>query len=184
MSGSWQEATAEVEARLDGLIAAVQIAAVQDGMPESWDGDAAAESLIVDYVREIERRLIALGGSLERVSEDEDGAPLPDAGESPQAYAAAVRQCPSCGTLPTPISLPAAERLERAYAAFGELTETGGPGTAAGVIAAIEVARTVEIDEVLAGIFEAAADTPTDGNDVPAGLRAVFARLGLKVSGS
>jgi hypothetical protein len=43
------------------------------GMPESWDDDAAAESICVDYVREIERRLLALGGSLERCPED--GAP-------------------------------------------------------------------------------------------------------------
>lgn len=37
------------------------------GMPESWDDDVSAESLVIDYVREIERRLVALGGTLERV---------------------------------------------------------------------------------------------------------------------
>jgi hypothetical protein len=34
--------------------------------PDSWDDDAAAESIAVAYVRELERRVLALGGSLER----------------------------------------------------------------------------------------------------------------------
>jgi hypothetical protein len=38
-------------------------------MPDSWDGDESAEHLVVQYVRAIERRLIALGGSLERYPE-------------------------------------------------------------------------------------------------------------------
>lgn len=36
------------------------------GAPESWDGDDAAESIALNYVAEIERRLLARGGSLER----------------------------------------------------------------------------------------------------------------------
>lgn len=39
---------------------------VMSGMPESWDGDSAPESLVVEYVRELERRVTALGGNLER----------------------------------------------------------------------------------------------------------------------
>ena len=39
-------------------------------MPDSWDGDEAAETLVVQYVREIERRLLAAGGSLERWPEE------------------------------------------------------------------------------------------------------------------
>ena len=38
------------------------------GAPESWDGDGSAESIALDYVREIERRLYALGGTLEKVA--------------------------------------------------------------------------------------------------------------------
>lgn len=93
------------------------------------------------------------------------------------------RECPTCGTVPTPIPLPAADRLDRAYRAFGELADSGGPGMLppTSLIAAVEAARTVHVDEALAMIFEAAADTPTDGNDVPAGLRAVFEALGLRV---
>lgn len=39
-------------------------------MPDSWDGDEGAETLVVQYVREIERRLIAAGGSLARWPEE------------------------------------------------------------------------------------------------------------------
>lgn len=34
--------------------------------PDSWDDDASAEQIVTGYVHEIERRLLALGGSLER----------------------------------------------------------------------------------------------------------------------
>jgi hypothetical protein len=34
--------------------------------PESWDGEDAAESIAVEYVQELERRVVALGGSLEK----------------------------------------------------------------------------------------------------------------------
>jgi hypothetical protein len=36
------------------------------GMDESWDQDAAGEAIVLGYVRELERRVVALGGSLER----------------------------------------------------------------------------------------------------------------------
>jgi len=39
------------------------------GTPESWDDDDAAETIALDYVAEIERRLLARGGSLERYEE-------------------------------------------------------------------------------------------------------------------
>lgn len=52
--------------RLDDLIEQVC-----SGMPESWDDEASADSIIVDYVREIERRLLAAGGSLEKWIGDE-----------------------------------------------------------------------------------------------------------------
>lgn len=42
------------------------------GMPQSWDYDDAEERIVVEYVREIERRLLAAGGSLERYPEDGD----------------------------------------------------------------------------------------------------------------
>jgi hypothetical protein len=34
--------------------------------PESWDSDEGAESIVTGYVRALERRVQALGGSLER----------------------------------------------------------------------------------------------------------------------
>jgi hypothetical protein len=40
-----------------------------EGVDESWDGDEAAESIAIDYVRELERRVVALGGSMERWAE-------------------------------------------------------------------------------------------------------------------
>lgn len=42
------------------------------GMDESWDQDAAGEAIVLDYVRGLERRLVALGGSLERWPADAD----------------------------------------------------------------------------------------------------------------
>lgn len=38
--------------------------------PESWDGDEAAEWIATEYVRELERRVVALGGTLERWTEE------------------------------------------------------------------------------------------------------------------
>lgn len=36
-------------------------------IPEGWEAsEGSPESIVVDYVREIEQRLLALGGSLER----------------------------------------------------------------------------------------------------------------------
>ncbi|HEY6115954.1 MAG TPA: hypothetical protein VI172_08350 [Candidatus Dormibacteraeota bacterium] len=39
---------------------------LMSGMPESWDGDGSPESAVVEYVRELERRVKALGGNLEK----------------------------------------------------------------------------------------------------------------------
>lgn len=51
----------------DGFVNAVLF-----GVPESWDGDDAAESIALEYVGEIERRLVARGGSLERWDETDE----------------------------------------------------------------------------------------------------------------
>lgn len=48
--------------RLDGLLEELG-----KHVPESWESDVATESILVDYVREIERRLVALGGTLEHL---------------------------------------------------------------------------------------------------------------------
>jgi hypothetical protein len=54
------------------------IEALQSNIPQEWEAsEGSAESIIIEYVAEIERRLVALGGSLSRYPEDEDGAPLP-----------------------------------------------------------------------------------------------------------
>lgn len=39
---------------------------VMQGMPQSWDLDESPESVVLAYVRELERRVVALGGDLER----------------------------------------------------------------------------------------------------------------------
>lgn len=39
---------------------------LQLGMPESWDGEESGEWIVEQYVRELERRVLALGGSLEK----------------------------------------------------------------------------------------------------------------------
>jgi hypothetical protein len=44
---------------------------VISGAPESWDDDVAQESIVVAYVRELERRLDAAGISRERVADPE-----------------------------------------------------------------------------------------------------------------
>lgn len=41
--------------------------------PESWDGEGSVESVAVDYVRTLEDRVLALGGSLERWPNEESG---------------------------------------------------------------------------------------------------------------
>lgn len=54
------------------------IEALQSNIPQEWEAsEDSAESIIIEYVTAIERRLLALGGSLSRYPEDEDGAPLP-----------------------------------------------------------------------------------------------------------
>jgi hypothetical protein len=40
--------------------------------PDSWDGDEGAEYIAVEYVRELERRVLKLGGTLERWPDDDD----------------------------------------------------------------------------------------------------------------
>lgn len=40
-------------------------------MPDSWDDDSSAESLCIEYVRQLEFRLDEAGGSLERYPEPE-----------------------------------------------------------------------------------------------------------------
>jgi hypothetical protein len=174
VSGSWQEATAEVEARLDYLLVAVQ-----GGMPESWDDDAAAESLVIDYVRTLERRVLALGGSLERVPEDADGAPLPDAGTSPQAYAAAVRRGPEL-----------TDRRQRAREAFWDASAGLMSGAGDGVEAAIEVATRVRItpeiiEAARAGWLAASTDraswTEEPGPRQVGRLEAAFRAAGFEV---
>ncbi len=42
------------------------IGKLMQNMPESWDADVSPEVICVDYVRELETRLMTAGGSLER----------------------------------------------------------------------------------------------------------------------
>ena len=53
--------------RLDDLIERLC-----QGIPESWDGEDSADSILVDYVRTIESRLLARGGTLEQWEGDPD----------------------------------------------------------------------------------------------------------------
>lgn len=52
----------------DGVVATCN--EIMNGAPESWDGDDSIDHITIQYVRTIERRLISLGGSLERHVED------------------------------------------------------------------------------------------------------------------
>lgn len=81
----------ELDAKAELLRYNVIIDEIMDGMPESWDGEDAAGAIVLAYIREIEQRLLALGGSLERCPEDADGAPLPDASEQSTEFASAVK---------------------------------------------------------------------------------------------
>jgi isocitrate dehydrogenase kinase/phosphatase len=48
---------------------------LQRNIPQEWEAsEGSAESIVVEYVREIERRLVALGGSLERWPEGTEEA--------------------------------------------------------------------------------------------------------------
>jgi isocitrate dehydrogenase kinase/phosphatase len=45
---------------------------LQRNIPQEWEAsEGSAESIVIEYVREIERRLLALGGSLDRWPGDE-----------------------------------------------------------------------------------------------------------------
>lgn len=57
------------------------------GAPESWDGDEAAESIAVSYVRALEARCDALRVPRDKWIEDNDGAPWPDAAHNPHGFA-------------------------------------------------------------------------------------------------
>ena len=46
--------------------------------PESWDYDAAAEGIVIDYLHELERRVQVLGGTLERWPEEPATDPVED----------------------------------------------------------------------------------------------------------
>lgn len=67
------------------------VEALQSNIPQDWESsEGSAESIVLDYVREIERRLIALGGFLERHPQDGDAGVDNDASSlrtftSPQA---------------------------------------------------------------------------------------------------
>lgn len=39
--------------------------------PDSWDDDASAEQIVMAYLHELEHRVLALGGSLEKWPSDE-----------------------------------------------------------------------------------------------------------------
>lgn len=39
---------------------------IMSGMPDSWDDDAAAEHIVIEYVRALEKRVVDAGGTLER----------------------------------------------------------------------------------------------------------------------
>jgi len=40
-------------------------------VPDSWDDDASAEQIVGDYLHELEQRVLSLGGSLEKWTDDE-----------------------------------------------------------------------------------------------------------------
>lgn len=39
-------------------------------IPDSWDGEDGAESIVMAYLHELESRVLALGGSLEKWPDD------------------------------------------------------------------------------------------------------------------
>jgi hypothetical protein len=46
---------------------------IMENIPDSWDGEESGEWIVVEYVREIERRLLARGGTLERWEGNDEG---------------------------------------------------------------------------------------------------------------
>lgn len=61
-----EEAIVRIEAAHDAFIEDLQ-----RNIPQEWEAsEGSAESIVIEYVREIERRLLALGGSLDRCPED------------------------------------------------------------------------------------------------------------------
>lgn len=61
----------------DDLTAYINDLMDSSSIPESWDDDASADDILKRYFLELERRVVALGGSLEAwPEEDDDGNPL------------------------------------------------------------------------------------------------------------
>lgn len=113
-----------------------------------------------------------------------DPHPAANCGPLSGLVVAPGRECLTCGTVPTPISSQAAGRIDRAYAAFGDRADSGGPGTAAGLVEAVEVARTVELTPAVERALFAALAAAEPGRQhaaVRVGLLDVFDALGLRV---
>lgn len=80
---------------------------------------------------------------------------------------------------------PRANRFRDAFEQFNDRADSGGPGTAAGVIAAVESATTVTVTDAVIDAFAAGVSGETihdfDGDEAAAGLRAALLELGLEV---
>ncbi len=61
-------------------------------VPEDWDNEAAATSIVLDYVRELEARLDAMRVPRCKYPEDADGAPWPNPSQDPNAFADAAEE--------------------------------------------------------------------------------------------
>jgi hypothetical protein len=64
-------------------------------IPESWDDDASADDILERYLLELERRVLALGGSLERWIDDEECPPNCERPGPHGAHAAPAEVMPS-----------------------------------------------------------------------------------------
>lgn len=83
-----------------------------------------------------------------------------------------------------PMTEAAHRRVDLAYAAFNARADSGGPGTAAGLVDAVEAARTVELTPAVEHALYAALAAAEPGQHhaaARAGLLAVFEVLGLRV---
>lgn len=82
-----QVAAAEAEAQRYASAMRKVVDDILYGAPESWDGDEAAESIAVSYVRALEARCDAMRLPRDKWIEDADGAPWPDAAHNPHGFA-------------------------------------------------------------------------------------------------
>lgn len=113
-------------------------------------------------------RVLIEGGRFGRGTFTPDRAPAVVPSEATPGQQ--LREYPPFADVP----LPRADRLALAFTAFNEQADSGGPGTSRGLIAAVELASTVTVDDLTRMQHAAGVAFARQGRGVPSILRHVL----------